>query len=109
MADTILQDNQNVTVAIGFSDKAGNPVTGTTLDAGSVTATFPETSNLTAVVSADQTSVLVTSEGPLVVGDVLTVTGSLNGAPLTAGTLPFDVTASAPASITLTPGTPVAN
>ena len=105
MTDFILMDNQNVQVAIGLSDAAGNPVTGDVLDAGSVSASFPETSNLTATVSPDQTTVTVTAEGPLVVDDVLTVTGSFNGEALTPATLAFDVDAGAPVNITLTPGT----
>jgi len=109
MADTILGDAQHLTVTIGLNDTGGNPVTGDVLDAGTVTATFPETTNLTAVVSADQTTVLVTAEGPLVTGDVLTVTGSLAGVALKPGVLPFDVTAGAASAITLTAGAPVDN
>lgn len=108
MADFIVQDNQHVTLGIAPGpDAAGNP-TSAPFDAGSVTATFPETTNLTAVVSADQTSVLVTAEGPLVVGDVLHIAGTVNGAPVSVD-FPMDVTASAPASIVVTPGTPAQN
>lgn len=107
--DFQLQDNQNVTVAIALADAAGNAVTGDALDAGTVTAVFVDGSELTAEVSADQTSVLVTATGPLTVDDVLTVTGSLNGVALSPGTLAFDVGAGTPTQITLEPGTPETN
>jgi uncharacterized YccA/Bax inhibitor family protein len=96
-------------VAITLADAAGNPVTGDQLDAGSVTATFVDGTELSATVSADQTSVNVKALGPLTVDDVLTVTGSLNGVALSPGTLAFDVGVGSPASIVLAPGTPVEN
>jgi hypothetical protein len=108
MTDFLLQDNQNVTLAIAPGpDAVGNPTTAP-FDPGSVTAVFPETSNLTAVVSEDQTSILVTSEGPLVVDDVLTITGSVGGVVIT-DQFPFDVDASAPTAIVVTPGVPQVN
>jgi hypothetical protein len=109
MADFLLADNQNVDVAIVLFDKVGNTVTGTALDAGSVVAAFADSTEVTATVSADQTSVNVRAIGPLTTGDTLTVSGSFNGVALTPGTLAFDVGASAPTSISLTPGTPVDN
>lgn len=109
MADFQLLDNQNVTLTLALEDAEGNAVTGDTLDAGSVTATFADGSEFTAVVSADQTTVLVTATGALTIDDVLTVTGSLNSVALTPGTLAFDVDASTATAIGLTPGTPVQN
>jgi hypothetical protein len=108
MSDFILLDDQNVDVAVNVVDDAGNVVPGATFDAGSVTATLPETTNLIATVSADQTSVNVRAEGPLTTDDVLTVTGAIAGTPYTA-TLPFDVDVSAPAGLGLVPGTPEHN
>ena len=108
MADFLIQDDENVTLAIAPGpDAVGNPTTAP-FDAGSVTANFPETSNLTAVVSEDQTSILVTSEGPLVVDDVLTITGTVGGVKI-VDLFPMDVTASAPTAILVTPGTPQLN
>ena len=107
--DTPLLDNQNVDVAITLADAAGNPVTGDALDAGSVVATLVDGTALEATVSADQTSVNVKALGPLIVDDVLTVTGTLNGVALSPGTLAFDVGSGAPTQIVLAPGTPVAN
>ena len=109
MADFQLTDNQNVTLTIVLDDGAGNVVTGDTLDAGSVTATFADGSEFTVAVSADQTTVLVTANGALTQDDVLTVTGSLNGTPLTPGTLAFDVNAGTATTIGLEPGTPQTN
>ena len=102
-----LEDNQNSTVAIGFQDAAGNPVPDA-IDAGTLTATLTDGSELTAVVSADQTSVLVTALGPLTADDTLTVSCTVGGAPF-SGTEDFSVGASAPTSLTLTPGAPVTN
>jgi hypothetical protein len=108
MADFILGDGENVTLTIAPGpDAAGNPTT-VPFDAGSVTATFPETTNLTATVSADQTSILVKADGPLTTDDVLTITGTVNGVTVTAE-FPFDVDAEAPTDVVVTPGTPVAN
>ena len=47
MADFLLGDSQNVDVALAFTDAAGNPVTGVTLDAGSVAATFADATEFT--------------------------------------------------------------
>ena len=108
MADFIIQDNEHVTLTIAPGpDAAGNPTTAA-FDAGSVTATFPETTNCTAVVSADQLSILVTSEGPLVTDDVLHIAGTVGGVAVTDD-FPLDVTASAPTAIVVTPGTPATN
>ena len=106
MADFVIQDNEHVTLTVAPADAAGNP-TGA-FDAGSLTASFPETTNCTAVVSADQLSILVTSEGPLVTGDVLHIAGTVGGAAV-ADDFPLDVTASAPTAIVVTPGVPAAN
>lgn len=106
MTDFILEDDQNVTLAISPVDAAGNPAGA--FDAGSVTATFPESSNLSAVVSADQTSVLVTAEGPLTTDDVLTIAGDVGGQSVSVA-FPFDVTASAPTAISVVAGTPETN
>src|SRR5487761_2464356 len=107
MADFVLKNNENVTVAVGAVDALGTPVT-VTFDTGTVTATVTSGA-VVATVSADELSVNVKAVGPLVTGDILTVNGSVNGVALTAATLGFDVTASAPVGITLTPGTPVLN
>ena len=110
--DFALGDAQHFTIGIAPGpDSAGNP--GAPWDAGSVTCSLSDGTELTAVVSADQTSVLVTAEGPLTpVGqaDVLTVTGTQNnGADTVTGSFPIDTTAEASTSVTFTPGTPVAN
>jgi hypothetical protein len=109
MSDFVLLDNQNVTLTIELLDAEGNVVTGDALDAGSVTATFVDGTEFTAVVSADQTSVLVTATGALTTDDVLTVSGTLNGVALTPGTLAFDADSSTATAIGLVPGTPQTN
>lgn len=106
MPDFVLQDDQTVPVAIQATDDAGNSVPGVSLDAGSAAASVSDATILTAVVSADQSAVQVTAEGPEAVGTVVTVTGTLNAAPVTA-TLAVDVTTSPATGIGLVPGTPV--
>lgn len=108
MTDFLLQDSEHVTLGIAPGpDAAGNPTTAP-FDADSVTATLPEATNLTAVVQDNQTSVLVTALGPVVTDDVVTISGTVGGVPVTA-LFPIDVTAGPPTSITVTPGTPEAN
>jgi hypothetical protein len=107
-----LGDFQNVTIGIAPGpDAAGNP--GAPWDAGSVTATLSDGTELTAAVSADQSSVLVTALGPLTpVGqaDVLTVAGTQNnGADSVTGTFPINTDAEASTTVTFTPGAPVPN
>jgi len=109
MSDFILNDNQHVTLTIALTDASNNVVRGNQLDAGSVTATFADGSEFTAVVSTDQNTVLVTANGNLTKDDVLTVAGSLNGVALTPGTLAFDEDTSTATAVNLTAGTPVNN
>jgi hypothetical protein len=103
MTDFILGDNEQVTLSITPVDAAGNPAG--SFDAGSVTATFPESSNLSAVVSADQTSVLVTALGPLATDDVLTIAGDVNGLAISVQ-FPIDVDASPAVAIGVVAGPP---
>lgn len=105
MADFVLEDNQNVTLAITPVDGAGNPAG--VFDASTVTAAFAD-ANLTAAVSADETSIVVTAVGPLGTDNVLTITGSVNGVSVSTQ-FPIDVIASAVSSISVTPGTPSTN
>ena|ERR1035438_3560137 len=109
MADFQIADNQNVTLTLAVDDAAGNPVTGDTLDAGSVVATFADGSEWTVTVSADQTTVNVKANGALTIDDVLTVTGSIGGVALTSATMAFDVTTGVATTVGLSAGTPVAN
>lgn len=116
MADSILQDSQHVTLGIAPGpDALGNPTT-IPFDAGSVTATFADSTELSAVVSGDQTSILVTALGPLTavgVADVLHIAGTVTGADGVAVAVsvdfPMDVTAGSPKGVIVTPGTPAAN
>lgn len=106
MPDFVLQDDQTVPVAVAAMDDAGNVVPGVLLDAGSGTVTISDPTILTGVLSADQSSVQVTAEGPEAVGTTVTVAGTLNGAAVSA-VLAVDVTTSPATGIGLVPGTPV--
>ena len=109
MSDFILNDNQHVTLTLALTDAQDNVVTGDKLDAGSVKATFADGSEFTAVVSADQNTVLVTATGQLTNDDTLTVTGSLNGTPLNPGTLAFYEDTSIATAVNLITSAPANN
>ena len=102
-----LQDNQNSTIAISFADSAGNPVPDA-IDAASLTATSSDPTSVTVTPSADQTSVLATADGPLDAAVVVTVACTVASAPF-SGTVTFDIGASAPTQLLLTPGAPAQN
>ena len=102
-----IADNQHSVVAITFADAAGNPVPDP-IDAGSLAATSSDEAAL--AVSTDETgpSVTCTAEGPLDAAVVVTVSCTCAGVAFT-GTQTFDVGASAPTQLVLTPGAPVDN
>jgi hypothetical protein len=106
-----LGDDENVTVGIApGTDAAGNATT-EPFDAGSVVATLSDGTELSAVVSADQTSVLITALGPITAlgqNDVLTVVGDVGGRSV-KGVFPINLEAGPPQSVAFTPGTPQAN
>ena len=107
MADFVLQDNQNVDVAIAFVDAAGNPAS---VDPGSVTAVLADGTEFTVTLDAAQTSVNVKALGPVTTGDVLTVSCTVGGTAIaTPGTIAFDVISGPATAVTLTPGTPATN
>lgn len=110
MPDFVLQDDQNVDVAVQLGDDAGNGVNDQDLDAGSVTAVVSDDSVAVAVVSDDQTSVNVKALGPEATGATVTVSGTVDGNPVAnPGVFTFDVTTSPVTTILLTPGTPQHN
>lgn len=96
MGDFALQQGDQVVVAVTATN-------GVPFDAGSVVASFADATEWT-VTTDGVSEVTVEATGALVTGDLLTVTGTQNGAAITPGTLSFDEVG-APA-ITLTPGTP---
>jgi hypothetical protein len=103
-----LAQGQTDTIAITLADANGNAVAGAVLDPGA-TVTVSDGTAATAVLSADQSSVLVT---PLPAGGTavaVQVNGTFNGATLTPDPTTYDVTAAAtavPTQIVQTPGTP---
>jgi hypothetical protein len=102
-----IEDNQHSVVTLSFEDAAGNPVPDA-IDAGSLTATSSDPASLVATVGADGVSLLCTAEGPLDAAVVVTATCAVNGVSF-SGTETFDVGASAPTALKLTPSAPVAN
>lgn len=105
MANFILGDDQNVDVAVSFKDDAGNVVAGSTLDAGSMTATFDDGSEVTATIAPDQSSVNVRANGKLSTGDTLRVNATAGGVAVpNPGVFAFEVDTTGANTIVLTPG-----
>ena len=103
-----LEDNQNSDVLFEFLDVDNNPTTAPTIDAGSLTATSSDPVSVTATPNADNSGVTVTADGPLDAAVTVSVTFTVNGAPW-AGSEVFDVGASAPTQLVLSPQTPGTN
>ena len=102
-----LPDNDNSTVTISFTDEAGNVVPNA-IDAGSLTVTASDPAAIAITIAADQNSFDASAEGPLDAAVVVTAACTVSGAAF-SGTETFDVGASAPTAMVLTPGAPVAN
>jgi len=102
-----MQDNQNSNVTLSVADAAGND-TGVAIDAGSLTVTSSDPAAITCTVGADGVSFDAKADGPLDAAVVVTASATVAGAPF-SGTETFDVGASAPTQLVLTPGAPVAN
>jgi hypothetical protein len=103
-----LEDNQNSSVTLGFADAANNPVAGVTIDAGSLTVTSSDPASVTVTVNPDGISFTAKADGPLDAAVVVTASVTVGGAAY-SGTETFNVGASSPTQLILTPGAPVAN
>jgi hypothetical protein len=103
-----LQDNQSSDVLFVFEDEFGNPATSPTVDAGSLTVTSSDPASLTATPNADNSGITVTANGPLDAAVVVTAKFTVGGTPW-SGTETFDVGASAPTQLKLTPQAPTTN
>ena len=107
-ATLALTGTQTDEVAVAVGDADGNVIPGVQLDAGA-TVTVSDPTVATAVLSADQTSVLVTALD--VMGScTITVNGAVGGTAMAPGVVNLSTTATAPApvpaTIVLTPGIP---
>lgn len=103
-----LEDNQNSDVLFVFEDEFNNPTTAPTIDAGSLTATSSDPAALTATPNADNSGVTVTADGPLDADVTVDVAFTVGGVAWT-GSETFNVGASAPTQLTLSPQTPTDN
>lgn len=110
MADFQLETGFQVTCAVVVLDQNGAEIQGAVLDASTGAVSTSDATTLTATLSSDQSSVDVVTVGPLGTGEVVTLDGSVGGAAL-VGTFVVDVIAvpQTPTSLSLVPGTPVAN
>jgi hypothetical protein len=103
-----MQDNQHSDVLFVFEDEFNNPTTAPAIDPGSLTATSSDPAALTVTPNADNSGVTATADGPLDAAVVVTVAFTVAGVAWT-GTETFDVGASAPTQLVLSPEAPVAN
>jgi len=101
-----LPDNDNSNVTLAVADEAGNP-TGSVIDPGSLTVTSSDPS-ITVTVGADGVSFDAKATGALATAVVVTASATVAGAAY-SGTETFNVDASAPTQLILTPGAAVAN
>ena len=96
MSDLQINQGDEVVATVTLTDENGNV---DVADVGSVIATLsPNASGSTATVSADQTTVTLVAGTADATGDVLTVTGSVDGVPFTPATQAFDVLSAVPVS-----------
>ena len=100
-------DNQNSTIAVSFADTVGNPVT-ETVDPGTLAATSSDPASLAVSISADGGSIVATADGALDNAVVVSATCAISGVAYD-GSETFNVGASAPTQMILTPSTPVDN
>lgn len=97
-----IEDNQNSDVLFVFEDAAGNVAVAPTIDAGSITATSSDTTALNVTVNSDSSGVTATAEGALDNQVVVQVAFTVAGVPW-SGSETFNVGASAPTQLTLSP------
>jgi len=103
-----LADNQNSDVIFVFEDAANNPTTAPTIDAGSLTVTSSDPAAITCTPAADQSGFVATADGPLDAAVTVTVDFTVAGVAWT-GSEVFDVGASAPTQLILSPQAPTQN
>ena len=102
-----LQDNQNSNVTLAIADSAGNP-TGSVIDPGSLAVTSSDPAALSIVLGTDGVSFDAKADGPLDSAVVVGATCTVNGVAF-SGSETFDIGASAPTQLVLTPNVPTAN
>ena len=100
-----IEDNETSDVLFVFEDIAGNVTTAPTIDAGSITATSSDTTSLNVTVNSDNSGVTATAAGALDAAVVVRVEFTVAGVPW-GGSETFNVGASAPTQLTLSPQTP---
>jgi hypothetical protein len=103
-----IEDNQNSDVLFVFEDEFNNPTVAPTIDAGSITATSSDPAALTVTVNADNSGVTATADGALDAAVTVSVEFTVSGVAWT-GSEVFDVGASAPTQLVLSPQTPATN
>lgn len=103
-----INDNQNSDVLFVFEDEAGNVTSAPTIDPGSITVTSSDPASLEVSVNADNSGVTATADGALDAAVTVEVAFTVGGVAWT-GSETFDVGASAPTQLLLSPQTPADN
>ena len=103
-----IQDNQDSNVLFVFEDIDNNPTAAPAIDAGSITVTSSDPAAIAVTVNADNSGVMATGSGALDAAVTVSVTFTVAGA-VWSGSEVFNVGASAPTQLTLSPQTPVTN
>jgi hypothetical protein len=103
-----LQDNQNSDVLFVFEDIDNNPTAAPTIDAGSITVTSSDPAAVAVTVNADNSGVTATGAGALDAAVTVSVAFTVAGAAW-SGSEVFNVGASAPTQLILSPEAPVNN
>lgn len=103
-----IEDNQTSDVLFVFEDEFNNPTTAPTIDAGSLTATSSDTAALQVTPNVDLSGVTATAAGALDNDVVVEVAFTVGGVAWT-GSETFEVGASAPTQLVLSPQTPTEN
>jgi hypothetical protein len=103
-----LEDNQHSDVLFVFEDIDNNPTTAPAIDAGSITVTSSDPASVAVSVNADNSGITATGTGALDAAVTVSVTFTVVGATW-SGSEVFDVGASAPTQLVLSPEAPVNN
>ena len=103
-----LADNQHSDVLFVFEDVDNNPTAAPAIDAGSITVTSSDPSAVAVSVNADNSGVTATGSGALDAAVTVDVAFTVAGAAW-SGSEVFNVGASAPTQLVLSPQTPATN
>jgi hypothetical protein len=103
-----IADNQHSDVLFVFEDEFNNPTTAPAIDSGSITVTSSDPASIAVSVNPDNSGITATAAGALDAAVTVSVAFTVSGTAW-SGSEVFDVGASAPTQLVLSPQTPVNN